>query len=75
MKEREYNIYHDDNKIEPLADDLVSCFSDFLEEKGIMFFNEDTDEFQLKHKFAIYGEDFRTLQEMVQMVLDKRIRQ
>lgn len=67
-------IYYDDNKVNPLADDLVICFSKFLEQKGIWFFNEDTDEHQMTHKIAIYGEDFRTLQDMVQSELNKRIR-
>ena len=39
-----------------------------------MFVNEDTDEYQIKNKGAIYGEDFRNLQEMVQIVLDKHIK-
>ena len=71
---REYNIYHDNNNIYPLADELVECFSEYLEGKGIMFVNEDTDEYQIKNKSAIYGEDFRNLQEMVQIVLDKHIK-
>ena len=29
--------------------------------------------YQIKNKRAIYGEDFRNLQEMVQIVLDKHI--
>ena len=69
---KEYNVYYDDDKIHPLADELVCCFSTFLESKGIMFLNEDTEEYQLKNKFAIYGEDFVTLLEMVQTVLDRR---
>ena len=72
--EREYNVYHDDDNIYPLADELVECFSEYLEGKGIMFVNEDTDEYQIKNKDAIYGEDFRNLQEMVQIVLDKHIK-
>ena len=71
---REYNVYHDDNNIYPLADALVECFSEYLEGKGTMFVNEDTDEYQIKNKRAIYGEDFRNLQEMVQIVLDKHIK-
>ena len=69
-----YNIYHDDDEINPLADDLVICFSKFLESKGIWFFNGDSDAHQLKYKCAIYGEDFRTLQAMVQDELDKRLK-
>lgn len=65
-------IYYDNNEIYPLADELVGCFSKFLEEKNIMFINDDTDKHQLENKFAIYGEDFRTLQEMVQIVLNGR---
>lgn len=64
-------MYYDNNEIYPLADELVSAFSVFLEDKGIMFINEDTDEHQLKHKMAIYGEDFRTLQDLIQNVLDR----
>ena len=65
-------IYYDNNEIYPLADEIVSCFSKFLETKGIMFLNEDTDEHQLENKFAIYGEDFRRLQDMIQEVLNGR---
>ena len=71
---KEYNIYYDNNEIYPLADELVNCFSEFLENKGIMFLNGDTDDYQLKNKRAIYGEDFRDLQEMVQNVLDGRLK-
>ena len=67
-------IYYDDDKINPLADVLVNCFSEFLENKGIWFLNNDSDEYQLENKCAIYGEDFRTLQEMVQYELNKRTR-
>lgn len=73
MNEKKYNVYHDNDNIYPLADELVECFSEYLEGKGIMFVNEDTDEYQIKNKRAIYGEDFRNLQEMVQIVLDKHI--
>ena len=72
--EREYNIYHDDNNIYPLADELVNCFSEYLKGKGIMLINEDIDKYQIKNKNAIYGEDFRNLQEIVQIVLDKHIK-
>ena len=65
-------IYYDNNTIYPLADELVNCFSKFLEAKGIMFFNDDSDNYQMKQKNAIYGEDFRTLQSMVQNVLNNR---
>ena len=71
---KKYNVYHDNDKKYPLADELVECFSEYLEGKGIMFVNEDTDEYQIKNKRAIYGEDFRNLQEMVQIVLDKHIK-
>ena len=67
-------VYHDNDEIYPLADELVNCFSEFLESKGIWFFNEDSDEHQIKNKCAIYGEDFRVLQEMIQTVLDTRKR-
>ena len=67
-----YKVYHDNDKIYPLADELVNSFSEFLESKGIWFFNEDSDEYQMKNRYAIYGEDFRVLQEMIQIVLDKR---
>jgi hypothetical protein len=70
---KDYSIYHDNNEIYPLADELVNCFSKFLETKGIWFFNDDSDEYQMKNRHAIYGEDFRNLQEMVQTVLDGRI--
>lgn len=69
-----YNIYYDDNEIMPLADDLVICFSEFLKDKGIMFVNDETDMHQFRHKSAIYGEDFRNLQERVQKVLDDRLK-
>lgn len=69
-----YNIYYDNDEIYPLADELVNCFSKFLESKGIWFFNDDTDEYQMKNRFAIYGEDFRNLQDMVQCVLDGRLK-
>ena len=74
MNEKKYNVYDDANNIYPLADELAECFSEYLEGKGIMFVNEDTDEYQIKNKGAIYGEDFRNLQEMVQIVLDKHIK-
>lgn len=71
---KKYGVYYDDNEMYPLADELINCFSKFLADKGIIFLNEDTDEYQLKNKCAIYGEDFRTLQEMIQTVLDGRIK-
>ena len=74
MNEKKYGVYYDNDELYPLADELTVCFSKFLEDKGIIFINEDTDEYQMKNKNAIYGEDFRTLQEMVQTVLDKHIK-
>ena len=71
---REYNDYHDNDNIYTLEDELVECLSEYLEGKGTMFVNEDTDEYQIKNKRAIYGEDFRNLQEIVQIVLDKHIK-
>ena len=67
-------VYYDNNSIYPLADELVCCFSEYLESKGIMFINEDTDEHQLLNKNAICGEDFRILQDMVQTVLNGRMK-
>lgn len=70
---KEFNVcYYDNDKIQILAAELVTCFSEFLEDKGIMFLNSDTDEYQLKNRNALYGEDVSVLLDMVQNVLDKK---
>lgn len=60
------------DNIYPIWDEMICIFSEFLSSKNIMLINEDSDMYQLNNKLAIYGEDFRLLQDKCQEAFERR---